>query len=179
VHLPSPLHRSDEDQDETAREVAAEIRRVESDVVRHRRTLLVGDFNLNPFEHAMIKASGFHGVMSQSIAREGSRKVAGQEFPFFYNPMWGCMGEHPDRPHGTYYYRRGGQVCYFWNTFDQVLIRPSLLDYWSDGDLKVLTDDGEQSLLTRKTRTPNRVNGSDHLPILFRLNLPNQGVNNV
>jgi hypothetical protein len=177
VHLRSLLHRNkgEEDQREAARRLAEEIRRVESEV-GHSRTILVGDFNLNPFDSPMIAAAGFHGVMSHAKAREESRKVSERYYPFFYNPMWSRIGEHPDRPHGTYYYSGGGQVCYFWNTFDQVLIRPSLLDFWSDQELRVLTDDGEESLIT-KTGIPNKANYSDHLPILFRLNLPNWDMN--
>ena len=42
---------------------------------------------------------------------------------FFYNPMWGHFGDALDGPPGSYYDARSEAVAYFWNVFDQVLIR--------------------------------------------------------
>lgn len=169
VHLISPLHTEEYDRDEGARLLAEEIREVERDR-GHDRTIAIGDFNLNPFDNGIVAATALHGVMSQEIARRGTRTVQRREYPFFYNPMWSKLGEHPDRPHGTYYYGSSGQVCYFWNAFDQVLIRPSLLDFWDDRELQILITDGALAF-TDERGFPDRENASDHLPILFRLDI--------
>ena len=57
----------------------------------------------------------------------------------------------------------------FWNMFDQVLIRPELLDRFCNEDLEILETDGKKSLVN-PSKTP-RKKISDHLPILFRLSL--------
>jgi len=59
-------------------------------------------------------------------------------------------------------------VTYFWNIFDQVLLRPALMN--SLDELRVLDRvDGTPLLLPQGV--PDRSTGSDHLPLLFRLDL--------
>src|SRR5258708_10996591 len=53
-------------------------------------------------------------------------------------------------------------MCYFWNTFDQVMLRPSLIDYFEEDGLKVITEVRGESLLERG-RISTRY--FDHLPI--------------
>ncbi len=57
-------------------------------------------------------------------------------------------------------------VNYFWNMYDQVLVRPALIDHLSE--VRILDHDGTESLLT-PGGLPGRADGSDHLPLLFRL----------
>ncbi|MEE3717844.1 endonuclease/exonuclease/phosphatase family protein [Tumidithrix elongata RA019] len=170
AHLLSLLNASAETLDIEAMRLAQEIRVRETEA-GHSRTIVVGDLNMNPFSSGVVSANGLHGVMTQNIARKGSRIVQGREYPFFFNPMWGHLGDKGNTPAGTYYYRKSDHVCYFWNTFDQVLIRPDLLDYWDEEFLQILTTDGQQSFLTSNSSTPNSRNFSDHLPLLFRLSL--------
>jgi len=54
--------------------------------------------------------------------------------------------------------------------FDQVMVRPELLSSFRNQDLKILTNVDEQSLLNA-SGFPNRSLGSDHLPVLFRIDL--------
>lgn len=149
--------------------LAEEIRLAEREA-GHSRTVLVGDLNMNPFEDGVVSASGLHGVMTRQIAAKQKRIVQGKEYPFFYNPMWGRLGDETEGPAGTHYYHKAEHMIYFWNTFDQVLLRPSLLPFFRNEEMKVLTDDGETRLLL-DSGLPNRSLGSDHLPILFRLHL--------
>lgn len=146
--------------------LALDLRRAEEQH-RHRRTIVVGDLNMNPFEAGVVNASGLHAMMTQAIVRDGSRDVQGREYPFFYNPMWGFFGDRTPGPPGTYYYRHSGHLSYDWNIFDQVLIRPEALP-WFQGDVEILTKVGDVELLGRHGR-PNAEVGSDHLPIVFRL----------
>ena len=60
--------------------------------------------------------------------------------------------------------------CRIWNILDPVLIRPDLLQYWDDAELKVLTGTGNITFLDRDDK-PDRKRFSDHLPILFALNI--------
>lgn len=126
THFPSKLHWREESQAHECINLANSIRRAEEEV-GHSRTVLVGDLNMNPFEDGVVSAVGLHGVMSRRIAERGARVVQDREYPFFYNPMWGLLGDASPGPPGTYYYPSSEHVVFFWNMFDQVLIRPELL----------------------------------------------------
>lgn len=169
VHLPSKLYQSPEDQTAIAGTLAAEIRRFE--IARQTdRTILVGDFNMSPFENGMTGARELHGVCSARIAAEGSRKVRGQSYPYFYNPAWALIASRRHASPGTYHYSRSGHYEHFWHTFDQVLIRPSLMNAFNLEALQIVTSAGNVSLLDERGR-PDMIGASDHLPILFDLDI--------
>ena len=169
IHFPSKLHFSDQEQALEATVLAQQIREAEQ-LAQCERTVLVGDLNMNPFENGVIAANGLHGVMTREIAARQTRTVQDQTYPFFYNPMWGRLGDATEGPAGSYYYAHSGHTTYFWNSFDQVLLRPALLQYFRDEELKILTDDGELSLVS-DNGLPDKKTASDHLPILFKLHL--------
>lgn len=119
VHLRSKANTSDAGQAALAQGYAFEIRRIE-DKLGHRRTLLVGDLNMNPFDTGMVQMSGFHAIPSHRVAttrgtarHKGERKVGGQYYPFFYNPMWNCFGDERGGPAGTFFRDKADPVAYF------------------------------------------------------------------
>ena len=168
LHAISKLHASEASQQQAIAEVVRFVDRQEARE-GHHRTILVGDFNMNPFEAGIIGAGGLHAVMTRERARKVSRTVAGSDYRFFYNPMWRCFGDGSPGPPGTCHYPRSEHVSYFWNVFDQILIRPDLLDNFGGESVTVLTHSGERSLLT-SGGFPNH-QFSDHLPLLFRLDV--------
>lgn len=173
VHLPDKSQWKDASQWFEAAQLSTQIREAEKDA-GHQRTLLVGDMNMNPFEEGMIAAAGLHAVMTRQTALKEERTVLGQTYPYFYNPMWGHFGDATGTPAGTYYNARSEHVCYFWNMFDQVLLRPELLSAFRNEELQILTTDGERSFLTRSgspRKSTKEHFHSDHLPIVFRLHL--------
>jgi hypothetical protein len=170
VHLPSPLHHDEHEQTQVATRVGSVIREVEASL-GHQRTVVVGDFNMNPFDKGVMTSDAFHAVMTQATARRRSRMVKEEERAFFYNPMWGCLGDRTPGPPGTYYYDSPGHLPLFWNTFDQVLIRPDLLDAFDASSLQILERAGDVMLLGSRSGRPNQRSASDHLPILFSLHL--------
>jgi hypothetical protein len=165
LHLPSKLWTSEADRLLGMPLLADDIRMFERQE-RHTRTIVVGDMNVNPFEAPVAWAGGLHGVMDRRIAERETREIRGREYPMLYNPMWGFLGDRTPGPPGTYYRSSSESVNYFWNTYDQVLVRPVLMTHLSD--VRILDTDGTESLLTPRG-VPDDVNGSDHLPILFRL----------
>jgi hypothetical protein len=167
VHLASKLHQSDDSQ---ILECAALVGRIveREDQVGHRRTVLVGDFNMNPFESGMVGAAALHSVMSRQVSSRGSRTVQGQVYPLFYNPMWNHLGDSRGDTAGTYFYDNAQHVNYFWNTFDQVLLRPELAEHFDPNGLKIVTSAGDR-ILVRPDGRPDNTNSSDHLPIVFEL----------
>ncbi len=169
VHLPSKLHAArDTERLTLCRYLADLIRKVEARV-GHDRTVLVGDLNMNPFETGVVSADALHGVPTRSIVGRGRRTVNAREWDFFYNPMWRFFGERPDEPPGTYYYAASGRpTSYFWNIFDQVLVRPSIMGRLTS--VRILDRVGARSLV-RAVGTPDPGIGFDHLPIVFTLDL--------
>lgn len=166
VHLPSKMHADESDQHATARAVVNEIQRVESEL-GHQRSVVMGDFNMHPFDLGMVAADGFHGVMDRKTALEQSRMVQSQQYHFFYNPMWSRMGDASKGPPGTHSYRDSGIKAFFWHTFDQVLLRPALLERVPDQNIQVLSQLDTLSLLNKSGKLSA---ASDHLPILLELN---------
>jgi hypothetical protein len=151
-----------------AQGIAADIAGVER-LLRHRRTVVVGDFNMNPFEQGMVEARALHALMTRPLAQTIHRLEQRGRYPCFYNPMWSYFGDRPSRPPGTYFFSNTlSSTNHFWNIYDQVLLRPEVMDKLSH--LEILDSDGQVSLLTRFGR-PNRAVLSDHLPLLFRLDL--------
>ncbi len=169
THSISKLHHSSVSQSSDCTKLARKIRNIEEDV-GHSNTILVGDLNMNPFEQGLIVADGLHAVMSRHIALKKQRKVRQEYYPFFYNPMWSHFGDANDECAGTYYHKGSGRYdTIFWNIFDQVLIRPDLLPMFQDEDLRILSEDGKESFLTKGGLPRKSI--SDHLPILFKLSV--------
>ena len=166
LHLPSKLRMQDKEQ---VFECFNAVRSIEEAETRvgHDRTIVIGDFNMNPFETGIVSAGGFHAVMDRNVACQYSRKVQGKECKYFYNPMWRLMGNNANDYLGSYYYR-GGRLSYFWNTFDQVLLRPSLLNYFKAEDISIIDRIKDKNLLKN-----NKIDKffSDHLPIKIELNI--------
>lgn len=133
------------------------------------RTVVVGDLNLDPFDEGIIGADGLHGMASRQLAKKGGRTISGENYSYFYNPMWNLFGDHRGAP-GSYYYYSAESNTQFWHIFDQVLVRPDLASEFSDGSLEFLTEIRGETLL-RKDGTPNDGRFSDHLPLTFELKL--------
>jgi hypothetical protein len=169
IHFPSKMFWTDSSQAAECTLLSNRIQNQE-ETVGHARTIVVGDFNMNPFEDGMVNAIGLNSVMCQDIARRERRTVQGVTYPFFYNPMWNFFGDALSRPFGTYYYERSEHKAYFWNIFDQVLVRPALLDRFHLQSLTILNHDGINSLVAEQG-IPDCKKSSDHLPISFQLSL--------
>ncbi len=171
THLPSQLIPSDREQDNLLRSVGQAI--TEAEVQRrHSRTLVMGDLNADPFHYGVYSTAGLHAVPTRHLALQASRIVAGTTHRFFFNPMWRFFGDATPGPPGTYFWRQSRPDVRFWYMFDQVLFRPELLQYFADRDLEILTGDGQASFENVRDGRPNRAVGSDHFPILIRLNYP-------
>lgn len=131
-------------------------------------TIVCGDLNMNPFEEGLVGSSCFNAVMDKIIAQNLDRTVGTRQFKMFYNPMWGLFGDNGRSVvSGTHFYNPHQHVQYFWNMFDQVLIRPEVIPYFTDRYLQILTGTKSVSLLT--VNHTMRTIYSDHLPIKFSI----------
>jgi hypothetical protein len=167
IHFPSKLRWEKEDQAMECTSLSNRIAR-EEDAVGHRRTVLVGDLNMNPFETGMIAAAGLNSVMTRSIAAREERVVQGIPYRIFYNPMWSLFGDGRAPTSGSYFYDNGKHVNYYWHIFDQVLLRPWLAERFAHDSLEIVTTIDGRPLIMGDGR-PNKRMFSDHLPILFDL----------
>ena len=165
VHLPSKLHGSDYGRTGFAREIARNIEQAEADI-GHSRTLLLGDLNMNPYEPGVVGAWELNATLTRAQASLATRTVHGHERPYFYNPMWGLLGDRTPGPPGTYYTSSPSLELPHWQTLDQVLLRPSLID--CRHDVSIVHDLPDIPLLDAKGR-PNATQLSDHLPLLLDL----------
>ena len=169
VHMQSKLYKSSESHQQSFIPLTDFIREVE-ETQSHSRTILVGDLNANPFEPGLVGARTLNAVMTREQAEKGSRIVQGQEYPFFYNPMWSFLGDLSDGPPGTYHSSRSEYVEYFWHLTDQVLLRPEMLPYFRPDELHILTSSGGTSFVNRNGY-PDSKEYSDHLPVIVGLEI--------
>lgn len=130
-----------------------------------RHTLVMGDFNVNPFEDPMVNADTLHALSSKNIARKLRRTVYEQSYDMFYNPMWNKLGD--EKGNGTYYYNTSQITNYYWNILDQFIVRPEIADMVNVDDIKIVTQVGEHDL-RNKSGIPDK-GISDHFPLYFRL----------
>ncbi|MBU2620832.1 MAG: hypothetical protein KKD92_00750 [Proteobacteria bacterium] len=168
VHLPSKLNQSEKTQALEAVEFKREIEMAEAKL-KTNNTFIVGDFNMNPFENGMIAASAFHSIPCQKIASSEQRIIKKRSHKYFYNPMWNLFGDFDENP-GTYFHASSEQSVYFWNILDQVILRPSITNYFVKDSLNIIQKIDGTSLISDS----GRPNYSDHLPITFEFNIPGE-----
>ncbi|WP_462250910.1 endonuclease/exonuclease/phosphatase family protein [Ferruginibacter sp.] len=168
IHYIDKSNHSNESQSEMA---SILIKQIEATEIESglSKNIVVGDFNMNPFEKGMIKANGFNATMSEDIALGSGRVVQGSHYRYFYNPMWSLYGDLMTKPAGTYFYPSSELVSYQWNIFDQVLLRPEIISNFDKTSLEIITTDGVNNFVRNNNR-PNSGLFSDHLPIKFTIN---------
>lgn len=162
VHYPSKMHMSNSDQKSFVSKQSGIIEGMENRL-NTKNTIVVGDFNCNPHEDAMLSADGMNAVCCSQIARKETRKIKGSEYRFFFNPMWRFYTKDAGIGHGTYYWNPTGYTSIYWNIFDQAIFRPQLID-----DVNVNIIERQQM-----TGSPDRdlLSIADHLPIKLTIKI--------
>ena len=138
--------------------------------VGHTRSVVLGDFNSNPFDSPIAGATGMHAVISREIALSKPRSILSQTYPYFYNPMWSLYGDRSGQAPATYYYRGSDVHELYWHMLDQVLVRPSLVAAFDSDSLKIVAIAGNLHF-TNPSGVPDDLRFSDHLPVIFQLDL--------
>src|SRR5258708_849142 len=80
AHLSSKLFQSEDSQVLECTRLSRIIAEQE-DLEGHSRTLLVGDFNMNPFEKGLVGAAGLHALMRRDVALRRARTVQDVDYP--------------------------------------------------------------------------------------------------
>lgn len=165
VHLPSKMQDNREKNRHLLEQITCKINDLDDN--RNRKVIILGDFNLNPYEEAMTYLTGCNAVSSKNIAMKVSRKDKSEKdkrYFYYYNPMWNFLGDY-NGINGTYYYDKTLDHSRYWNTFDQFVVSPALI---RDIDkIEIVKNVGEISL-ENKNGIPN-VAISDHYPLYFKL----------
>lgn len=173
LHFYDKCNYSPEEQNERIEKIKDFIDEVEDrNNPDEKMSIVCGDFNLNPFETPMIKTKGMHAVMDKRIAENEKRTVDGNSYHYFYNPMWGFYGDNGKGGAicGTYFLNRFYHIELFWHLFDQVIVRPQLMEYFNDNGLEIITQINKNQLLTSNGRIDKK-KYSDHLPLKFCVNI--------
>lgn len=174
LHLASGLHLERSERKSGAGPLARAIREAQREL-NHARVIVAGDFNLNPFDDGMIASDGFGAMTTKSLVKKYAL-AHNERYSRLYNPIWSRLGrEEFEGPPGTYYWEARRDINIYWNYIDQVLVGHDLLDYFPDQRFRILTSitgaSGPRSLI-RETELHWKVEVSDHLPLLFELDLP-------
>ncbi|QEL88194.1 hypothetical protein [Bacillus mycoides] len=171
VHLRDKYNYSDKTLDGYARNHAKYIRRLE-DEFEIKNSLMVGDFNLNPYQDGMISVDAFNAIMCPNIASKDIRVWDGNKYKYFYNPTWSVFGKQSDgQVLGTYFYNNSSELdLAYWHMLDQLLLRKDMLDFYKFSSLEIISKI-KTIELTNDKDIPNAVEYSDHLPIKFTIEI--------
>lgn len=173
VHFTSSVHYSETARNQRAGELSKTIEKLEEmcnleaekEGVQPYMTMIAGDFNLHPFSAGIIGAHGFHALMDEYQALKKSRRIDGNEIRFYYNPMWSLIGKR-DSVSGTYYYEADqDDKLFYWYMFDQILLRPELINEFDWDEFEIIDHIGNTSLLKNHKIYSKKY--SDHLPVKF------------
>ncbi len=166
THLNSKIYSDHKAQREILIEqLLREICVIEKDL-NSENTIIVGDFNINPYDSSCVDARYLHSLPVYEETKRKTRVVAGNEYKMFYNPMWRFLGDET-QPYGTYYLNNGNSINTYWNLYDQVIIRPALRKRFIDDNLKIITETQSKYLLDANGHPDKAI--SDHLPIVFEI----------
>lgn len=169
VHFPSKVNWSDTSLALECANFARDIKHIEGKT-NCSNSILIGDFNMNPFGKGVVAANGINALQDLNYLKDNpqGREVNGVFYRYFYNPMWNHFGDE-NVPFGTLYHRNSDLVSYEWNMFDQVILRPEMRSYLKKDSIQIVTKISGQRL-TKKYERPDD-NYSDHLPIIVTLKI--------
>ena len=159
IHLQSRLHSKTEDRLDTIHDLVEDIEQQER-LLKHSNTIVIGDFNASPFDKELILKTGFNAVLYKELIRKNeSVEYRKKRYKRFYNPMLQIYSENL-RDYGSYYYSSEIDSLY-WYSFDQVIVRKSLMDNLKK--VHYCKQIKNKSLM--KSVMPN-LSISDHLPLI-------------
>lgn len=128
-----------------------------------KNTIIIGDFNANPFDDELLQVNAFNAVLYKDIINSSETKKVGEErFRRFYNPIIHFLSEDT-KMYGSHYNTNKSNSP-IWHCLDQVLVSKKLVE--SVNELKYIRNIGSKSLLNRKK--PN-ASISDHLPLYVQI----------
>ena len=170
IHFPSKLNYEDLSQLEIVRGYVQEIEEIEM-MKNNKKTLIFGDFNMNPFESGMVELSAFNATLSEVEAKKISKRFHYRKYNYFYNPMWSFMGDRnylsgERKQPGSYYHSKSP----YWNMYDKVIMRPEIIDIFDFSSIRIIDSLGTEKLVD-DDYIIKKDTYSDHLPLSFQIKL--------
>ncbi|HDX9535324.1 TPA: hypothetical protein ROX87_004794 [Bacillus thuringiensis] len=171
VHLYSPVsYPAMYDRWMSAHNQAGKIKRIEEEFDIDK-TIVMGDFNFNPFEMPMVSSESFQATHCKRTSLRGGEGAK----RYFFNPSWRALGNDSmdGTPPGTHYYVPVNKESFvlYWNMYDQVLIRPNLFSDCTDSFEIITKGQMIESLLHEVDFIPDKDKFSDHLPIAYSIKI--------
>lgn len=169
VHLLSKMYKSDEALYNRANNIARELCKYEHEVFgeKERKTIVTGDFNMQPYEAGICSGYGFNATMSARQAAKKTRKVDGEDVYFFFNPMWSLIGANK-MVQGSYYNSSDkNDHAIYWYSFDSVLLRPCYIEKFNWDYFDIIEKTTNFKFVPHTTIDKDKY--SDHLPIKFEI----------
>lgn len=164
VHLPSKMYADESDNEELLREMLFYVNDIRNKE-KIKNVVIVGDFNMNPYENPMVDATALQAISSREIVlRKKERNYREKRREFFYNPMWNFLGDEK-KPIGSYYYVSPQNKAMYWNTFDQFIVSKELVEAVDLKKIKFIDCIGTMQL--GNERGEPKV--SDHFPLYFEI----------
>ncbi|RZJ95114.1 MAG: hypothetical protein EOO60_01370 [Hymenobacter sp.] len=174
VHFPSKLAQDEVSQLQIAHSYKAKLLTTATNqaATYHNRIIVVGDFNMNPFDAGMVEPLGFHALGNREQANPNTERHY-DKTPIFYNPCWSLLGDyHPThvdrRTGGSFYYAKSASRRLFWHLFDQVIVSRELAGSFVPSSLSLV----EVPTLRREMLSGierQKAQFADHFPLTFTL----------
>ena len=165
IHNVSKLSYDDEDQHAILQQIHTDIKYIE-EKWKTKNTIIVGDFNVNPFEKSLISADSLFAIPYKEELERKTVVRNGVKYEKFYNPTWKFLSCDA-APYASYYYSNSKLVNYYWNMFDQVVLRAEMIEAFDDDSLTIISRTVSHDLLSNQKPYSDKY--SDHLPIFFKI----------
>lgn len=169
LHFPSAMYQDEGRRSAFAQNINQQLVRLEEEAFDNNeyKSIVIGDFNLQPFSFGVSDALAFNATMSKEKAKKINRKMDGIDCYYYYNPTRKLYAGK-NEAQGSYYCDNDQQgKSMFWYMFDEVLIRPALINAFNDDYFSIVTTQNGE-----KMANSNGIYGnifSDHLPIKFEI----------
>ena len=164
AHLNSDLHSSGAGYREADINGIKKYLQIEEEKYNNKNTLILGDFNEEPFSERMTRWLGFNSVFFKSSIGQGYLSRHEEEQDVFYNPMLHVIrdSDSEEVAKGTYYHE-SEKAQYF---YDQVLMKKSLAMRFNFDKLRIISSFDDVPLVKNHKPIPDI---SDHVPIYFEI----------
>lgn len=147
---------------ETIRHLKLDILKLERKT-NTKNTIIIGDFNSNPYDRELLQMDAFDAVLFRSIINHSeTHTVNGIKRRRFYNPILHFINEDT-KNYGSFYYDNGSYSP-IWNCLDQVLLSKSISDKICE--LEYIKEIGSLSLMNK---VKPKTSISDHLPLYVKI----------